>query len=150
MLLFPLHRLCLTPCHLLGIRLLAMLTDIPDASGTVGTEDDGKQLADEVGIDLALFHVTGAFCTGGEAFCLTAGTDFAPCRFLVLSATRAFSRKVFAARSAVQSASGDKVFVCCYLFHCLYCPPFGYLISSCANSPLIQYTASVPTKRRST
>jgi len=75
--------------------------DIAYAGGTVGAENEGKQFANEVGIGLAFFYITGTFRTSLETFRSATGTDFAPRCFLVLVATGTFPHKVLAARSTI-------------------------------------------------
>ena len=57
---------------------------------------------------LALLHVGVTFRTSMEAVFQAALSDFAPCSFLVLSASPTFPLLVFPACPAVESAGGDE------------------------------------------
>ena len=68
-----------------------MLTDITDAGGSVAIEQESKDLANKVIVDLAFLYILVALGAGVKAFFLATLSDLAPGCFLILLASRAFA-----------------------------------------------------------
>ena len=73
----------LVGCHFLSKGFLAMLPDIMDAGRPIAVEQECKDFADEVVVNLTLLHLFVALGTGVEALFLTALPNLAPLKPLV-------------------------------------------------------------------
>jgi hypothetical protein len=65
-------------CHLLCKGFLSVFADITDAGGSVAVEQEGKNLADKVVVNLAALHILVAVGTSMKTFLLTALANLAP------------------------------------------------------------------------
>ena len=68
-----------------------MFADIVDAGGSIAIEQECKNLADKVIVDLAFLYILVAFGASVKAFFLATLSDLAPGCFLILLASRAFA-----------------------------------------------------------
>ena len=68
-----------------------MLADIVDTGGSVAFEQECKNLADKVIVDLAFLYILVALGASVKAFFLATLADLAPGCFLILLASRAFA-----------------------------------------------------------
>ena len=68
-----------------------MLANIVDAGSSVAIEQESKNLADKVIVDLAFLYILVALGASVKAFFLATLSDFAPGCFLILLASKAFA-----------------------------------------------------------
>ena len=68
-----------------------MLADITDAGGSVAIEQESKNLADKVIVNLAFLNILVTLGASVNAFFLATLADLAPGCFLILLASRAFA-----------------------------------------------------------
>ncbi len=68
-----------------------MFADITDAGGSVAIEQESKNLADKVIVDLAFLYILVALGAGVNAFFQATLSDLAPGCFLILLASRTFA-----------------------------------------------------------
>ena len=68
-----------------------MFADIVDAGGSVAIEQESKDLADKVIVDLAFLYILVALGACVKAVFLATLADLAPGCFLILLASRAFA-----------------------------------------------------------
>jgi hypothetical protein len=78
-------------CHLLREGILSVFADITDAGGSVAIEQESKDLADKVIVNLAFLNILVALGTSVKAFFLATFADLAPGCFLILLASRTFA-----------------------------------------------------------
>ena len=76
--LFPFHRHLFVGSHFICIGLLPVFTNIADAGCPVAFEQERKNFADEIAVNLAILHILITFSTGVEAFLLAALAYLAP------------------------------------------------------------------------
>ena len=74
----PFHRHLLIFCHLFREGILSVFADITDAGGSVAIEQESKDLADKVVVNLAVFYILVAVGASMQALLLTALANFAP------------------------------------------------------------------------
>ena len=78
-----------------------MLADIVDAGGSVAIEQESKNLADKVIVNLAFLNILVTLGASVKAFFLATFADLAPGCFLILLASRAFAIQELLACSAI-------------------------------------------------
>ena len=88
-------------CHLLRKGFLSVFADITDAGGSVAIEQESKDLADKVVVNLTVFYYLVAVGTSVKAFLLATFADFTPRCFLVFFASWAFPIEELFACSAI-------------------------------------------------
>jgi hypothetical protein len=107
-------------CHLLRKGFLSVFADITDAGGSVAIEQESKDIANKVIMDLAVLHVLVAVGTSMKTFLLTAPADFTPRCFFVLLAPWAFAIEELLACSTIQAAYSYLLGIDYNFFHITY------------------------------
>ena len=74
----PFHRHLILLRHFLCEGFLAILFDIADAGGTVAVEQESKDLANKIVMNLAFLYILVACSTGVDAFDTAAFAYLAP------------------------------------------------------------------------
>jgi hypothetical protein len=96
--------------HVRGIPFGSVLSDGEDALFAVGAKNEGEDLRNRVvEFPAGVWRFEAAIGTRTKLLIDVAGANVAPVFSLNLFATGAFSRQVFPARAAIQSAVGNQL-----------------------------------------